>query len=311
MVRVLVVSNMWPTPERPALGTFVRDQVEALRRRTDVEVDLATFGPGALHYLTAIPGLTRRRHYDVVHAHFGLTAVPALAAGATIRGVTLHGTDLISPRSRRVTLAVLPRYDVVGVPSTRAKALLPEPQRARAGVLPCGIDLATFSPIDRAEARRALGLDPSRPFAVFPYDPARAVKRHDLALQAAGTHHLQTLGREPRYRMRLWLNAASVVICPSDWETFGMAAVESVACGTAVIATPTGVHEEALGPLDWSMCEPFNAVRWGAFVDRAIAHDAQHPGGMEHVEHWSSDAMAGHLMDAWSAAAGTRRHRRR
>jgi hypothetical protein len=29
-VRALVVTNMYPTPERPPLGSFVRDQVEAL-----------------------------------------------------------------------------------------------------------------------------------------------------------------------------------------------------------------------------------------------------------------------------------------
>src|SRR6185437_2109448 len=39
-VRVLVVTNMYPTRERPALGPFVRDQVEALRRRGDLEVEL-------------------------------------------------------------------------------------------------------------------------------------------------------------------------------------------------------------------------------------------------------------------------------
>ena len=43
-VRALVVTNMYPTPERPALGPFVRDQVEALRRRDDLEVELFAFG---------------------------------------------------------------------------------------------------------------------------------------------------------------------------------------------------------------------------------------------------------------------------
>ena len=45
-MRALVVTNMYPTPERPALGSFVRDQVEALRRRGDVEIELFTFPPG-------------------------------------------------------------------------------------------------------------------------------------------------------------------------------------------------------------------------------------------------------------------------
>lgn len=306
-MRALIVSNMWPTPERPALGTFVQDQVEALRRRDDVDLELATFPPGGAHYLTAVPGLARRRGYDVVHAHFGLTALPALAAGGKVRGVTLHGSDLIAPRSRRVTLATLPRYDVVGVPSPWAKTLLPPAHASRAHELPCGIDLHTFTPIDRADARRALGLDPATPFALFPYDPARAVKRHDLAARAAGDHRLTALGSEPRDRMRLWLNAASIVICPADWETFGMAAVEAVACGTPVLATPVGVHPAVLDPLPWSTCTPFDEPAWRAVVDAAISADLQHGDGHDHVAPWSSDAMADRLVAAWRSVGGSRR----
>ncbi len=299
-MRALIVSNMWPTPERPALGTFVVDQVEALRRLGSVDVDVATFSPGGHHYLTAIPGLARRRGYDVVHAHFGLTAWPALAAGGNLRGVTLHGTDLIAPRSRRATLAVLPRYDLVAVPSTWARSLLPEPHASRARVLPCGVDLHTFVPIDRREARVALGLDPGAAFALFPYDPLRAVKRYDRALQAAGPHPLRTLGNEPRDRMRLWLSAASVVICPADWETFGMAAVEAVACGTAVIATRTGVHTEVLDDVPWATCSDFSAEAWRQAVADAVDADLQHGDGAAHAQPWSSDVMAERLVEAWS-----------
>src|SRR6476620_6587195 len=45
-VRVLVVTNMYPSRERPWLGPFVRDQVEAFRRRDDLDVELFAFGPG-------------------------------------------------------------------------------------------------------------------------------------------------------------------------------------------------------------------------------------------------------------------------
>jgi len=302
---------MWPTPDRPALGTFVRDQVEALRRRDDVELELLTFPPGGVNYLRAVPRLARRRGFDVVHAHFGLTAVPALVAGGTVRGVTLHGTDLVSPRSRAVTLRVLRAYDLVAVPSAHAEALLPAAVARRAEILPTGIDLHTFDAVGRREARRALGLDPDAPFALFPYDPARAVKRHDLAVAAAGPHPLRTLGHEPRERMRLWLSAASVVICPADWETFGMAAVESLACGTSVLATPTGVHAEALTPLAWCECSDFDEPRWRAFVDTAIARDEQHTDGPLHAARWSSDVMAERLVGAWSGALARVRGGRR
>lgn len=285
----------------------MRDQVEALQRRDDVDLELAKFPPGTRHYLTAIPALLRKRHFDVVHAHFGLTAVPALACGGTIRGVTLHGNDLVASSSRRVTLCVLPRYEVIGVPSELARAMLPGAQAERASILPCGIDLRTFHPVDRRDARRALGLDPDRPFALFPFDPARPVKRHDRALEAAGRHPLHSLGKATREEMRLWFNAASIVISPGDWETFGMACVEAVACGTSVLATPTGVHEEVLDPLPWSECNPFDAERWRTLVDHAITEDRQHPDGPAHAAAWSSDVMAERLVRAWQVALDRRR----
>src|SRR3954464_15872522 len=104
-VRALVVTNMYPTPERPQLGSFVRDQVEALRRRDDVEVELFAFPPGLRAYPRAARELRRRyrgRGFDVVHAHFGLVAWPALVAHLGPVVVTLPGNDLFPPPSNPI-----------------------------------------------------------------------------------------------------------------------------------------------------------------------------------------------------------------
>jgi hypothetical protein len=42
-LRVLIVTNMYPTPETPAFGSFVRDQVRALQATGAVDIDLFTF----------------------------------------------------------------------------------------------------------------------------------------------------------------------------------------------------------------------------------------------------------------------------
>ena len=78
-VRVLVVTNMYPSRERPWLGPFVRDQVEAFRRRDDLEVELFAFGPGPRALARAALTLRSRyrgQRFDIVQAHFGLTAWP-------------------------------------------------------------------------------------------------------------------------------------------------------------------------------------------------------------------------------------------
>src|SRR5437899_1613628 len=79
-VRALVVTSMCPRPDRPALGSFVRDQVRALAELPDVELELFTFrsaGVGA--YAAAgreIRSRFGRTRFDIVHAHFGLSAWP-------------------------------------------------------------------------------------------------------------------------------------------------------------------------------------------------------------------------------------------
>ena len=89
----------------------MRDQVEALRRRDDVEVELFAFGPGPRALVRAARELRRRyggQRFDIVHAHFGLTAWPALLARLGPVVVTLHGNDLFVARSYLATRLALP-----------------------------------------------------------------------------------------------------------------------------------------------------------------------------------------------------------
>src|SRR4051794_13798914 len=158
---------MYPTPERPPLGSFVRDQFEALRRRGGVEGELFAFPPGLAGYPRAVRELRRRyrgRRFDVVHAHFGLTAWPAVAARLGPVVVTLHGNDLFHPRSNRLTRAILPFTALPAAVSRDFSGLIPGAGTTRrVAVLPVGINVTRFRPIPRREARERLGLGPPGP----------------------------------------------------------------------------------------------------------------------------------------------------
>ena len=127
-MRALVVSNMRPSAGDPSRGSFVRDQVRALRALSDPDLELETydFPPGA--YASAARDLRRRYRgagLDVVHAHFGLTAWPALAVPTQVRAVTLHGTDVMHPRTRLATAPVLGLMQIVAAVSAELVAQLP------------------------------------------------------------------------------------------------------------------------------------------------------------------------------------------
>ena len=193
----------------------MRDQVEAFRRRDDLEVELFAFGPGPRALARAALTLRSRyrgQRFDIVHAHFGLTAWPALLARLGPVVVTLHGNDLLVRRSYVATRAALPFTALAAAVSREFSANLPGAGvTRRVAVLPVGIDLERFRPIPRAEARERLGLDPDGPYLLFPHDPVRPLKRYDRAVEAAGDVRLLTLGGVAPDEVPYWINAANAV----------------------------------------------------------------------------------------------------
>jgi glycosyltransferase involved in cell wall biosynthesis len=310
-VRALIVTNLYPSAERPAGGPFVRDQVEALRRRGDVEIELFTFPVGMRGYAEAALALRRRyrgERFDVVHAHFGLCAWPALAAGAGPVVVTLHGNDLFHPRSNRITRAALPFVALPAAVSREFSRLVPGVGHTReVAVLPMGIDLERFRPIPRAEARARLGLDPESPYLLFPHDPSRPLKRHDRAVAAAGDVPLLTLGGVDPAEVPYWINAANAVLVPSQAEGFGLAVIEATACGVPAFGTPVGIHPVALDGIEGALCAPFDAQRWREALRPHLEHPDPRVDGRARAELFGADRMAARVVAAWHEVAARTR----
>lgn len=304
---------MLATAAHPARGSFVREQLSALRRVSDVEVELHEFAPGggsALAYLTAAREIQRKfrgQRFDVVHAHFGLTAWAALGARAHKRVLTVHGSDVRNPRSRRITLAAAPRYDLISAVSSELAQLIPGAgTRRTVAILPVGISLDRFKPIDRAQAREHLGLQADGRFLLFCDSPARAGKRYDLAAEvaAASGAQLLTLGGVAPDEVPFMHNAANAVLVPSDGEGFGLAVLEALACDVPVIATPTGVHPVALSGIPGTLCAPYDRQRWCSAVAPHLQAADPRVEGRARAALFSSDAMARRVVVAWSELLG-------
>jgi teichuronic acid biosynthesis glycosyltransferase TuaC len=324
-VRALVVSDMQADASHPERGRFVRDQVAALRELGGVELELFEFPPGPRALARAGRALRARFRSsggrragapaakpDVVHSHFGLTAWPAFAVPATVRALTVHGTDVRHPRTRLLTAGVLPRMDIVAAASKPLVAELPlRSARERALVLPCGVDMRRFVPIPRVVARRELGLDAGTPYLLFPADPARAEKRHDRAaeLAAATGASLLTLGGVAPEQVPLWVNAVNAVLVPSEREGFGLAVLEALACDVPVLATPVGVHREALDGVAGTLCEQWDLVRWRAAVEPHLRAADPRVAGRASAEPFSATRMAEWVLAAWRSALDSSRKR--
>jgi teichuronic acid biosynthesis glycosyltransferase TuaC len=320
---VLVLSNMLPDAAHPERGTFVRDQVADLRRLEGIEpldIELYEFAPGGPSLARAALDLRRRyggpslltrrparEPFDVVHAHYGLTAWPAFAVPARVRALTVHGNDMRHPRTRMITGAALGQIDLLAaVSSSLAQELPGRRARARAQVLPCGVDLERFYPMPRAQARSELGLDLEKPYLLFAADPARAIKRYDLALALAREVDVEllVLGGVDPIQAPLWVNAVNAVLMPSGHEGFGLAVLEALACNVPVLATPVGIHPDALRGVAGTLCAPFALEAWRDALEPHVRAIDPRIEGRAHAEPFSGPRMAERVTEAWRAALG-------
>ncbi|HXX58346.1 MAG TPA: glycosyltransferase [Thermodesulfovibrionales bacterium] len=145
------------------------------------------------------------------------------------------------------------------------------------GIVPCGVNLERFQPVSQRLARKELGLEDSR-FIVLYVGRFAPVKGLDRLMAAAA--HLRALpgvtflvvggdgqeedstvalrrfaqkasvegmvrfqGRIEHDLLPLYYSAADVLVVPSYYESFGLVALESLACGTPVISARVGAME--------------------------------------------------------------------
>jgi teichuronic acid biosynthesis glycosyltransferase TuaC len=310
-MRVLVVTNMWPTPERPALGSFVRDQVAALRGFDGIAVELYAFeGGSARAYAGAARELRRRyrgQRFDVVHSHYGLTAWCALALRGVPQLVTFHGTDLahsrVGPLSRRVARLVdLPAAVSAGLGRTELPGA---GVRRRVAVLPCGVNLERFRPRPRREARERLGLDPEGRYLLFPADPARPEKRHDRARELANGARAELLsyGTTHPDEVPLLVAAANAVLVTSEREGYGLATLEALAADVPVLATDVGIAPVALAGVDGTHCSPYDRDRWLRALEPHLGADGPVIEGRTRAALFDRNRMARRVFEAYGELA--------
>jgi len=257
-MRVLVVTNMFPTGAEPWFGSFVRDQVDDLRA-LDVDVDVHAFD-GRTHVVeyARAPRRVRSRlradGYDLVHAHYGLTGAACVLARPRVPLVTtFHGSDFAGPRWQRLVSTVVARRARSIVVSVEGREKLRAPN---AWVVPMGVDTALFAPRDRSDARAALGWAGDARYALLAGSRRNPLKRADLfdaAVEAARRTEpdLEGVVLEgfDRDGVAAALNAADVLVVASDHEGSPLTVREALACATPVVSVAAGDVPEAIAGL--------------------------------------------------------------
>jgi glycosyltransferase involved in cell wall biosynthesis len=277
-MKILCLTNMYPTRAEPWYGCFVKAQGDALRV-LGLDVSVLSFDGRVerLNYLRAIGrlrSLLRSNHFDLIHAHYGLTGALALGQRRVPVVTTFYGPEYTGhkPSQRHACAIVARRTTPIFVSEEgRRRFRLPD-----AEVIPSPVDVEFFTPRDRFGARRALGLDESRRYVLLPGRRLtwKGPRLFDAALRRARAAEPAitplTLDGLSRSEVVLAMNAADVTLMTSRFEGSPITVKESLACMTPVVSVPVGDVPTVIADLPGCAVLPRNAERLAAGVLEAL-----------------------------------------
>jgi teichuronic acid biosynthesis glycosyltransferase TuaC len=245
---------------------FVRREADALRAAGH---DVQIFGFDNTSYARFIAEVSLLRRVvrtlrpDLVHAQFGKFSALLAALSGWPFVITFRGTD-INHNTKYSWLR-----SALGLAASQVAAFLARGivcvSREIQGkvwacrwrpsiVVPTGVDLQLFRPMDRGAARKRLGYRPDECVVLFNAGKNPAVKDPDLA--AAATVHARTLlpqlrfvvldGTAPPGDMPLYMNAADVLLVTSRTEGSPTVVQEAMACNLPVVSVDVGDVRERL-----------------------------------------------------------------
>ncbi len=228
-------------------------------------------------------------HYDLIHSHYWLSGlvgkqlqtwwhVPHIVMFHTLGavknsiGIGEYEPDLRIESEREVVC----NCDRIIASTAKEREDLVKHYGAspdKIAIIPCGVNLDLFKPIDKEIARKELGLNHQKVILfVGRIEPLKGLEqllgalthiegeKPPLLMIVGGDEHSQGqvqmlqqrakdlhiedrvafVGSVAQEKLPLFYSAADICAIPSYYESFGMVALESLACGTPIVATNVG-----------------------------------------------------------------------
>jgi glycosyltransferase involved in cell wall biosynthesis len=332
-LRILFVS---PGVLAGAHLVFVRREAEALRAAGhEVDVfgfDNSRYSPRHIaRQVIELRDAIRRARPDVVHAQFGKfnALVAAFAARLSLEKpplvITFRGTDI--NRNTRYSglrstlgiaasqLAALTARGIVCV-SREIRAKVWASGLRPTMIVPTGVDLRTFVPLERGAARAQLGFGRDERIVLFNAGRNPAVKDPELATAAVaeatkriGAVRFVVLdGTSAPEDVPLYMNAADCLLVTSHTEGSPTVVQEAMACNLPVVSVDVGdVRERLQGVRHCAVVR-----RHPAALGLAVATLLRRPrrsDGREHAAALSVETIASRLVEFYGALLRAGVHR--
>ena len=272
------------------INSIIQNQGESLRR-AGVDLDFyMVSGRGIKGYLQNIKPLRKRiqsGEYDVVHAHYSFTGYLASLATIGMRVplvVSLMGSDIWEKKWYPLVVRI-----AASMKGWKAIIVKSEEMRTRVGitnaiVVPNGVNMEKFRPIEQEECIKRLGWDEKKMHVLFPARIEDTRKNWPLAFGAVEILNkrivncreieLHAFNNTPNEETPIWYNAADAVVLPSFYEGSANAVKEAMACNTPIVTTDMGDCRERIEGVEGCyVAKTYEVEEYAELLEKALKYD--------------------------------------
>ncbi len=292
-MRVLVVAPPLPTSNEPNTMPPLSRQIHSLQAH-GLEIDVLEMrGLPKVKYLQLIPRFLRRAaRADLIHAHYGFCGwLARLQIGKPVV-VSFMGDDILGTPDETGRLSLASRAVVaidrwlarcVNAVIVKSAEMAEIVKPVTAHVVPNGVDLTLFRPIDRAQAQQQLGWPRDKRYLLFPGNPDNPRKGFPLAqaaVQLASEQSGQPFELVPLRnvlpdQVPLYMNACEAMLLTSQLEGSPNVVKEAMACNLPVVSVPVGDVETLLQNATGYTVQPRDPARLATALLQVLALDPQ------------------------------------
>ena len=247
-MKVLIVSS----GNRGKTSPFVKDQIKSLEK---IGIEISQYlikGKGVIGYLSNLKLLRKKiisGDYDLLHAHYGLSGLLANLQMKIPVVTTFHGSDINIRKNIFFSYisSRLSNQNIFVHPSQPKKLRF----KGEINIIPCGVNLEIFKPIDNKTAREKLNFKLNKNYILFSGEFNNKIKNADLAFSAINlvdkNIELIELREFSKKEVALLMSAVDLLLVTSDTETGPLVVKETMACNCPIVSTDVGDVKYVLG----------------------------------------------------------------
>lgn len=310
MPSILIISNMYPSVEKPYAGVYVKNLYESLEREATLEGvtilamerkftgRIGSFTKYLSFLVRSLPYLLRS--YDAVHLHFIFPLLIWVYLYKLIHRkskiiVTCHGSDISQhfegKLPRFLFSMMIKKVDtVVTVGNDLAHELNVKLDRKADHIIPAGIDEKVFFKMDEIRVDYDLLFVGSflelKGICELVSSLLSIDRRLNLCFVGSGPlehlidqlkvkHNIEICHNLSQVQLRVIYNRAKFLILPSKSEAFGLVVSEAMFCGTPVIgARLGGIQQQLVDGVNGFFIDTVSPERIKAAIDKALSLDS-------------------------------------